>query len=88
MGAYDRSKCPADSVAKVYTLGAVYRIGQTSLKASYAAWIWTAASPRSSGWGGDYALSRRTSVYVSLGNNRPDRAQKATAYGVGIAHMF
>ncbi len=90
MGAYDRSKFegPVDSVAKVYTLGAVYRIGQTSLKASYGSLDLDGRKSAFIGLGGDYALSRRTSVYVSLGNNRPDRAQKATAYGVGLAHMF
>ena len=90
MGAYDRSKFegPVDSVAKVYTLGAVYRIGQASLKASYGRLDLDGRKSAFIGLGGDYALSKRTSVYVSLGNNRPDRAQKVTAYGVGIAHMF
>ncbi len=90
MGAYDRSKFegPVDSVAKVYTLGAVYRVGQASLKASYGRLDLDGRKSSFIGLGSDYALSKRTSVYGSLGHSRPGGAASGTAYGLGVAHMF
>ncbi len=90
MGAYDKSvyKAATDSTAKVYTLGAVYRIGAASLKAGYGHRDVDGAKTKFIGLGANYALSKRTSVYVSLGNNRPDGADNATAYGVGVTHSF
>lgn len=91
MGAYDRSKyetTPFDSFAKVYTVGATYKIGLAELKASFGRLKAGDSSGRFYGLGADYALSKRTTVYASAGHNRPDNSRNKTAYGVGIAHSF
>lgn len=90
MGAYDRSKFEAasDSVAKVYTLGATYKIGVAELKAGYGRLDVDGAKSKFFGLGGDYWLSKRTSLYVSAGHNKPNAGDDTTAYGVGIAHSF
>ena len=90
MGAYDRSKFEAavDSIAKVYTLGAVYTFGAASVKAGYGRLDVDGAKSQFVGLGGDYSLSKRTSVYVSAGRNRPSSGDSATAYGAGVAHSF
>jgi len=90
MGAYDRSKFEAavDSIAKVFTLGASYRIGATELKAGYGRLDLDGAKSKFIGLGADYWLSKRTSLYVSAGRNKPDTGTATTAYGVGVAHSF
>ena len=90
MGAYDRSKFEAavDSIAKVYTFGAAYKIGLAELKAGYGHLDVDGAKSQFLGLGADYWLSKRTSVYVSAGRNKPDAGESTTAYGVGIAHSF
>jgi predicted porin len=90
MGAYDRSKFEAvvDSVAKVYTVGATYKIGAAELKAGYGRLDVAGARSQFIGLGGDYWLSKRTSLYVSAGHNKPDGSDSTTAYGVGVAHSF
>lgn len=90
MGAYDKSKFEAaiDSDAKVYTLGASYVMGQTTLKAGYGRLDLGIAKNNFYGVGADYALSKRTSLYASAGTFRPSPGTNTSAYGVGIAHSF
>jgi predicted porin len=90
MGAYDKSKFEAavDSIAKVYTLGAAYRMGAVELKAGYGRLNLDGAKSQFLGLGADYWLSKRTSVYVSAGRNKPATGDSTTAYGVGVAHSF
>lgn len=90
MGAYDRSKFEAaiDSIAKVYTFGATYKLGAAELKAGFGRLDVDGAKSQFIGLGGDYALSKRTSVYASAGRNKPSGGQSASAYGVGVAHSF
>lgn len=90
MGAYDRSvyKAAVNSTAKVYTLGATYAMGQTSLKAGYGHRDVDGASSRFMSLGASYTLSKRTSLYVSLGHQKASSASGKTAYGAGIAHSF
>jgi predicted porin len=90
MGAYDKSKYEAavDSKAKVYTLGATYKIGQAELKAGYGHLDVDGKKSQFVGLGGDYWLSKRTEVYVSAGRNKPNAGSSSTAYGVGMAHSF
>jgi predicted porin len=90
MGAYDRSVYdgPTDSTAKVYTLGASYAIGAGNLKAGFGHRDVDGAKSRFLGLGADYGLSKRTSVYVSLGRQDPDGGDASTAYGVGMSHSF
>ncbi len=90
MGAYDRSKYegPVDSIAKVFTLGASYTVGLVELKAGYGNLKVDGAKSQFLGLGADYALSKRTSLYVSAGHNKPKGGDSTSAYGVGIAHSF
>jgi predicted porin len=90
MGAYDRSKFEAalDSIAKVYTLGAIYKLGAADLKAGYGRLDLDGAKSQFLGLGGDYWLSKRTSLYASAGRNKPSTGESKTAYGVGVAHSF
>jgi predicted porin len=90
MGAYDRSKfeAPVDSIAKVYTLGATYRIDAVELKAGYGHLNLDGAQSHFVGVGADYWLSKRTNLYVSAGRNSPSTGIATTAYGVGVAHSF
>lgn len=90
MGAYDRSKYegPVDSIAKVFTLGASYTLGLVELKAGYGNLKVDNAKSQFLGLGADYALSKRTSLYVSAGHNKPKGGDSTSAYGVGVAHSF
>lgn len=91
MGAYDRSvyDAPAgDSTAKVLSAGLRYAIGTKTLKAGYAHRDVDGTDTDFVGLGVDYALSKRTSVYLSLGRNDTDGASARTAYGIGISHGF
>ena len=40
------------------------------------------------GLGADYALSKRTIVYLSAGYNKPEDSGSSNAYGVGVSHSF
>jgi predicted porin len=90
MGAYDRSVFDAavDSTAKVYTLGLTYAMGATTLKAGYGNRDVDGAGSNFLGLGASHSLSKRTSVYVSLGRQDPDAGDTDTAYGVGMSHSF
>jgi predicted porin len=90
MGAYDRSvfNAAVDSTAKVYTLGVVYSMGAANFKAGYGNRDVDGAKSNFLGLGADYSLSKRTSVYVSLGRQDPDNADTSNAYGVGMNHSF
>jgi predicted porin len=90
MGAYDRSvfNAAVDSTAKVYTLGVVYSMGAAKLKAGYGKRDVDGANSNFLGLGADYSLSKRTSVYVSLGRQDPDNGDTANAYGLGMSHSF
>ena len=90
MGAYDRSVFDAavDSTAKVYTLGLSYAMGATTLKAGYGNRDVDGAGSNFLGLGASHSLSKRTSVYISLGRQDPDAGDTDTAYGVGMSHSF
>jgi predicted porin len=90
MGAYDRSvfNAAVDSTAKVYTLGLTYTMGATTLKAGYGNRDVDGAGSNFLGLGASHSLSKRTSVYVSLGRQDPDAGDTDTAYGVGMSHSF
>jgi predicted porin len=38
--------------------------------------------------GADYALSKRTTLYASLGNKRAATTDARTSFGMGLAHAF
>jgi predicted porin len=90
MGAYDKSKFEAavDSDAKVYTLGAAYKLGLAELKIGYGQLDLDGARSHFVGLGADYWLSKRTNLYFSAGRNNPSVGDGTTAYGVGVAHSF
>lgn len=90
MGAVDRSVYDAvvDSTAKVWSAGLRYAMGVTTLKAGYARRDVDGNDTDFIGLGADYNLSKRTTLYVSLGRNDTDGAPTRTAYGAGIGHAF
>ncbi|MCH7343446.1 porin [Pelomonas sp. CA6] len=93
MGSYDQSTykgTSADSKAKTATLGATYRLGQVELKAGYGRIDVDGVKGRFVGLGADYALSKRTTLYASLGSKKAPSlgASSQTAYGAGLAHSF
>ncbi len=89
-GAYNESKWHGSTdEAEVITVGAAYAMGATTLKAGYGRLDLSSGSKTDFlGLGAEYALSKRTMVYASLGHRTPDNADDDTAYGVGIAHSF
>ncbi len=84
MAAYDHSRTFDDrSHSRAATVDATYGIGKTTLKAGYGRQRLDADVIRFTSLGADYALSRRTTLYVSLGHMRA-----RTSYGAGLAHAF
>jgi predicted porin len=90
MGAYDTStfKAVVDSKAKVFTLGAIYSFGLTSLKAGFGRLDVDGAKSNFVGLGADYSLSKRTTLYTSAGRNDPKGGSATSAYGAGVSHSF
>lgn len=90
MGAWDRSvySGPVDSVARATTVGLTYDIGLLTLKASYGHRDVDGVDNNFIGLGAAYALSKRTTVYASAGNDRPTQSASRRAYGMGISHAF
>jgi len=93
MGAYDESTYAgavgtADSKAKAYTLGATYTTGATTWKAGYGRRDVDGLKNDFVGLGADYALSKRTILYVSAGYSKPENNASSNAYGVGMSHSF
>ncbi len=37
--------------------------------------------------GADYALSKRTTLYASLGHQRPWQQRSQTSFGLGMSHV-
>jgi predicted porin len=80
MAAYDDSRTFDDSgISRSATVSASYRLGPTTLNAdtNYFASL-----------GADYALSRRTVLYASVGHKRDAHQEGRTAFGVGMSHGF
>jgi predicted porin len=90
MGAYDRSefKAAVPSVAYARTIGATYQWNSFLLQAGYGRLSVDGTKRSFIGLGSQYALSKRTYVYVDYGNNRPEDDPHTRAYGVGINHSF
>ena len=90
MGAYDRSKFEAATPAVAYarTIGATYQLGSFLFQGSYGRLNASGAKTSFIGLGSQYALSKRTYVYVSFGHKRPGSADSASSYGIGINHSF
>jgi len=74
--------------SRATTLGGTYQMGATTLKAGYGHQRLNQDSNRFVSVGADYALSRRTTLYASLGNKRDAHVASRTAFGVGMSHAF
>lgn len=89
MAAWDDSRTfDASGRARAVTLDATYRIGAATLKAGWGRQRLNADLNRFASLGADYALSRRTTLYASLGRKADARADARTSFGVGMAHGF
>jgi predicted porin len=89
MAAHDDSRT-GDGLgrSRATTLGATHQVGRTTFKAGYGHQRLDAATHRFASLGADHALSRRTTLYASLGHRRPASAPSQTAFGVGVSHAF
>lgn len=90
MAAWDYSRVAQNaSTAKAITLGASYQIGATTLKAGYGRQRMQEQTNHFYSLGADYALSKRTTLYASLGRKSyADSEQSGTSIGMGISHAF
>jgi predicted porin len=89
MGLYNVSETAADSEAKVTTLGAMYTIGATTLKAGWGqADVDGVKKEQLTSIGARYALSKRTSVYGDAASKRYPTIGTKPTYGVGLTHSF
>jgi len=92
MLAYDRSKSGTPGTgpdkSRMVSLGATYGMGATTLKASYARQRLDRDTNNMLSLGAEYALSKRTMLYTSLGHQRYENQSSRTAFGVGMAHSF
>lgn len=89
MAAYDYSRTfDAGGQSRAATLDATYRVGRVTLKAGYGRQRLNADINRFASIGADFALSKRTTLYASLGNKRDATADARTSFGVGLAHAF
>jgi len=89
MAAWDDSRTfDGSGRARAVTVDATYRIGAATLKAGWGRQRLNADLNRFTSLGADYALSRRTTLYVSVGRKADNRADARTSFGTGLAHAF
>jgi predicted porin len=89
MGLYNFSKTDAGSRAKVWTMGAMYGLGATTLKAGWGRGdVDGAIVERLFSGGVSYALSKRTTVYAELADKKLVDTGHKTVYGAGMTHSF
>ena len=90
MAAWDYSRVALNTnTAKAITLGATYQLGATTLKAGYGRQRMQEQTNHFYSLGADYALSKRTTLYASLGRKSYEYgADSGTSFGVGMAHAF
>jgi predicted porin len=89
MGLYNLTTSATGSKAKVTTLGAMYAIGATILKAGWGqANVDGVKKERLTSIGANHALSKRTSVYADLASKRFVATGTKQVYGAGLTHSF
>lgn len=89
MGVYNVSETLAGSKAKVATLGAVYKLGATTLKAGWGqAEVDGVKRRRMVSASAGYSFSKRTTVYADLASKRILGTGTKTVYGMGMTHAF
>lgn len=87
MAAWDDSRVfDGSRRARATTLGASWRLHPYTFKAGWGLQRLDAQVLHFASLGLDHALSRRTTLYASLGRQRDARSR--TAFGVGLAHAF
>jgi len=90
MGMYNVSESAAGSEAKTTTLGAMYTIGATTLRAGWGqADVDGVKRERIVAVGAAYRLSKRSALFADVASKRfrPTDGTK-TVLGVGVAHSF
>lgn len=89
MAAHDDSRT-GDGLgrSRANTLGVSYRTGLTTFKAGFGRQRLNADIRRFVSLGADYALSPRTTLYVSLGHQDAANVRSRTSAGLGITHLF
>lgn len=89
MAAHDDSRTgDRTGKSRATTLGGTYQVGQATLKAGYGHQRLNGLTLRFASLGVDHALSRRTTLYASLGHKRHEHQASQTAFGVGLSHAF
>lgn len=89
MAAHDYSRTFDEGASsRATTLSATWRSGATTLKAGYGHQRLDGDTNHFASLGADYAMSRRTTLYASLGHKRDAGQGARTSCGAGIAHAF
>ncbi len=89
MAAYDDSRMAEHGdKSRAATLGATYQINAVTLKAGYGRQRYNDDTNQFVALGADYAFSKRTTLYASLGHQRYEWQGSKTAFGVGMSHAF
>ncbi|WP_426076345.1 porin [Janthinobacterium sp. PSPC3-1] len=90
MAAYDDSRARATGGrSRATTVSATYQLAQAvMLKMGYSRQRLDASTSHYASVGADYALSRRTTLYASLGRHRNAPQYPGTAFGFGVAHLY
>lgn len=89
VASYSRAKVGSNNNT-FYSIGATAPVGTGLLKAMYYRFNPEGSNNDQSkfGFGYDYLLSKRTTVYGDLGTAREDTKSTNTTYGVGLRHTF
>jgi len=89
MGTYNISEAPTAMRAKTATLGGTYALGANTLKVGWGQ-VRQGGSKVLAIWGlgVHHALSKRSTLYVSLGRKKFAPQSGQYLYGVGISHAF
>jgi predicted porin len=89
MGLYNVSKTAAGSKAKTSTLGAMYALGLTTLRAGWGQVdVDGVKKERLFSLGASYSLSKRTSLYADAASKRFATTGTKSTYGAGLTHSF
>lgn len=89
MVAHDYSRTfDGRATSRATTLSGTWQAGATTLKAGYGHQRLDGDANRFASLGADYAMSRRTTLYASLGNKRDAGTGSRTSGGMGLSHTF
>ena len=90
MTSYDDSRrAQNQGRSRVMSVGATHKLdAQTTLKTGVGRQKLNDDTHLFYSLGADYALSKRTILYASLGHQRPEHKGSKTSFGVGMSHAF